>query len=472
MATTAIGDGTRAGAVARVRAGLRDGTFWTRLAERVAVASESQNPDSAPALGAYLAGQIGPALDRLGVTWSIHDNPLPGAGPILVGERREADELPTVLTYGHGDVVLGMADRWRDGLEPWRTVREGERVYGRGTADNKGQHSVNLAALEAVLAERGRLGFNIRFLFETGEEIGSRGLREFCTTHRDALTADVLIASDGPRLAPNRATLFLGARGTANYRFTLKFRDGAHHSGNWGGLLANPGIVLTHALATMVDRRGRILVPDLLPPPIPNSVRRALADCVVEGGPDAPAIDPDWGEPSLTPWERVFGWNTFEILAFGVGDAANPVNAIPGEATAVAQIRFVAGSEHAKFLPAMRRHLAEQGYEAIEVEALRDAMMATRTDPDHPWVRRVRDSIEATLGHPPALLPNLGGSLPNDVFSDILGMPTIWIPHSYSACSQHAPNEHALVPILEEGLELMAGLFWDIGDMSRKSVPV
>ena len=91
------------------------------------------------------------------------------------------------------------------------------------------------------------------------------------------------------------------------------------------------------------------------------------------------------------------------------------------------------------------------------------AMAATRTDLDDPWVERVVTSLAETLGERPAVLPNLGGSIPNDVFTDLLGMPTIWVPHSYAGCSQHAPNEHLLLPIAREGLGMMAGLYWDIG---------
>ena len=95
------------------------------------------------------------------------------------------------------------------GSTPWRIVVEGERIYGRGTADNKGQHSVNLAALAAVLEERGALGFNCKVLIEMAEEVGSAGLRELCAHHRDGLLkADVLIGSDGPRIAPERADDF------------------------------------------------------------------------------------------------------------------------------------------------------------------------------------------------------------------------------------------------------------------------
>jgi len=85
-------------------------------------------------------------------------------------------------------------------------------------------------------------------------------------------------------------------------------------------------------------------------------------------------------------------------------------------------------------------------------------------DPDNPWVRFALASLEQTEGVPPALLPNLGGSLPGDVFTDGLGLPTIWIPHSYPACGQHAPDEHLLAPLARQALRLMAALFWDLGE--------
>jgi acetylornithine deacetylase/succinyl-diaminopimelate desuccinylase-like protein len=140
-------------------------------------------------------------------------------------------------------------------------AQDGDRLYGRGTADNKGQHSINIAALGQVLAVRGgKLGFNVKWLIETGEETGSPGLAAFCAAHRAELAADVLIASDGPRLARRPATVFLGSRGVANFDLSLHLRGGAHHSGNWGGLLRNPGTVLANAIACLVDGRGGILV--------------------------------------------------------------------------------------------------------------------------------------------------------------------------------------------------------------------
>ena len=117
------------------------------------------------------------------------------------------------------------------------------------------------------------------------------------------------------------------------------------------------------------------------------------------------------------------------------------------------------------FVPALRRHLDRHGFPMVQVAPGSDELMhATRLDPDHPWVRWALASIERSTGRAPVLLPNLGGSLPNDCFADVLGMPTIWVPHSYASCSQHAPNEHVLAPLLREGLQIMTGMFWDMGE--------
>ncbi|HET7525988.1 MAG TPA: M20 family metallopeptidase [Burkholderiaceae bacterium] len=457
---------TRADALTAAAQAFDSGDFERTLARRVAHRTESQNRDRAAALRAYLSDEIAPSLAALGVRSEVFDNPLAGAQPLLIGRRIDDPSLPTVLVYGHGDVVRGLEGRWRDGLDPWTLTARDGRWYGRGSADNKGQHSINIAALEAVQRARGgALGFNLVWLLETGEETGSPGLAEFCRAHRDELAADALIASDGPRLRAAQPTVYLGTRGVANFDLTLKLRDGGHHSGNWGGLLRNPGTVLSHAIASLVDARGRITIDALRPPPIPSSVKRALADIEVGGSPGDPAIDADWGEPGLTPAERVFGWNTVEVLAIGVGNAAQPVNAIPHEARATLQLRFVVGTDATSLRHHVQAHLHERGFAGIDVSEP-VVMAATRLDPDNDWVRLALRSIEQTTGQRPALLPNLGGSLPNDVFADILGLPTVWVPHSYPACSQHAPNEHVLPPVIREGLLMMTGVFWDVGEQA------
>ena len=456
--------GQRSAAIAAAAAWFDRGSLLDELAPRVAFRTESQNPERADALASYLRDEIGPGLARAGFTWSIWPNPAAGAPPLLFAERAEDRISPTVLIYGHGDVVAGYDAQWADGRSPWELRVEDGRWYGRGTADNKGQHTINLAAISRVIETRGRLGFNAKLLLEMGEEIGSPGLRETCQQRRDALAADVLIASDGPRLKAGLPTIFLGSRGVFNFDLSVALRDGAHHSGNCGGLLANPGTILANAIASLVDARGRILVDRLRPPPLPESVKSALRG-VEPGEPGGPPIDRDWGEPTLTPAERVFGWNALEVLAFRTGNPERPVNAIPPRAIAHLQVRFVAGCDWREFIPALRGHLDERGMTMVEVrQATMAPMAATRLDPDDPWVRWASASITATVGAPPVILPNLGGALPNDCFSAVLGLPTIWVPHSYPACSQHAPDEHMLAAVAREGLQIMTGLFWDLGE--------
>ena len=460
---------TRATALQAAHAHFDSGAFLHDLARRVAIRTESQDPASGPALHAYLADEMSPTLGALGFTCQIHPNPEPACGPLLIATRHEADTLPTVLVYGHGDVIRGQDKSWTRGAGPWVLKQDGERIYGRGTADNKGQHSINIAALAQVLAVRsregGRLGFNVKFLIETGEETGSPGLAAFCSAHKAELAADVLIASDGPRLRRDRPTVFLGSRGVANFDLSLTLREGAHHSGNWGGLLRNPGTVLANAIACLVDGRGVIQVEALRPPPIPANVRAALADLQFGGDPGDPAVDADWGEPGLSPGERVIAWNTLEVLAMITGNPQFPVNAIPPSAKAAMHMRYVVGTDVSGLREAVQAHLAAHGFGDIEVGET-TVMAATRLDPDNPWVRFAMASIERSTGLAPALLPNLGGSLPNDVFADILGLPTVWVPHSYPACSQHAPDEHLLAPVAREALALMTGLFWDLGEQA------
>jgi acetylornithine deacetylase/succinyl-diaminopimelate desuccinylase-like protein len=455
---------SREEAVAKAAAHFDSGTFKSDLARRVAIPTESQNPERASELERYIKAEMTPAFEALGFRCQIL-NQSKARGPFLLAERLESAAQPTVLGYGHGDVIRGLEGAWTQGLGPWQLVEREGRYYGRGTADNKGQHSINLAALASVLAVRGRLGFNAKWLIEMGEEVGSPGLRELCAENRALFAADVLIGSDGPRISADRPTIYLGSRGGYPIDFWIDAREGGHHSGNWGGLLSNPAVQLVHALSTVVGPTGQVRIAEWVPDRIPDSVRRALADCEIRSGPNDPAIDPGWGEPGLTSAEKVFAWCTFEILAMTAGNPDSPVNAVPPRAWARGQVRFVAGVNPDGFLPALRRHLDRHGFPMVEIAKGRDEVFhATRLDPENPWAQWVAASLARTAGQRPAILPNTGGSLPNDIFSEILGLPTIWVPHSYLGCSQHAPNEHLLPTVAREALQLMAGLYWDLGE--------
>jgi acetylornithine deacetylase/succinyl-diaminopimelate desuccinylase-like protein len=272
---------TRANALARAEDYFDTGGFRVDLARRVAIPTESQNPDRAPVLVEYIETELKPAFEKLGF---VCNTMFEAGWPFLFAERIEDATLPTVFGYGHGDVVRGLDDQWDEGLSPWQMQERGDHWYGRGVADNKGQHSVNIAALKAVLETRGTLGFNAKYLIEMGEERLSPGLRELTVRHRDLFRADVMIASDGPRLSLARPTVFLGSRGAIGFDMLIDARKGGHHSGNWGGLLSDPAIQLAHAIASITSASGRIRIAEWLPKSIPDNVRRVLADCEIRAG--------------------------------------------------------------------------------------------------------------------------------------------------------------------------------------------
>src|SRR5262249_38785241 len=156
-------------------------------------------------------------------------------------------------------------------------------------------------------------------------------------------------------------------------------------SGNWGGVLANPATILANAIATLVDGRGRLLLGALKPPRLTNQIRSFLADVKVEPGEGEPELAEDWGEEGLSAAERLYAWNTLEVLAMSSGNTEKPANAIPGRASAVLQLRFVVGTRIDGMIEAIRAHLAEKGFPMVEVRAAQ-GFAASRTDFDSPWI--------------------------------------------------------------------------------------
>ena len=458
---------SRQGAISRAESYIDDGRFEADLARRVAIRTESQAlPESRAELERYVLGELIPSFEAMGFKCQTFANPAVGQGPVLLASRIEDAKLPTILGYGHGDVIRGQDQQWTKGKGPWTLARDGTRLYGRGTADNKCQHTINMGAMAAVMAERGgKLGFNAKYVIEMAEETGSAGLDEIILANKPAFAATLLLASDGPRVTATRPTLVLGNRGAITFDLICRLRDGGHHSGNWGGLLADPVVILSHAIASFVGPRGGLKLKAWLPPPISPSIRSALKDVTIDGGDGAPAADPTWGEIGLSGPEKVYAWNSFAVLAMVAGNPDAPVNAIAPFARARCQLRYVVGTKVDDVLPALRRHLDMSNFKSVEIVTAPDTgrFEATRTEPNHPWAVWAAKSITETCGKAPAIIPSSGGGVPNHVFQSGLGMPTIWVPHSYPGCSQHAPDEHILVPVARSALQVMAGLYWDLG---------
>src|SRR6201999_913315 len=132
-------------------------------------------------------------------------------------------------------------------------------------------------------------------------------------------------------------------------------------------------------------------------PRISNQIRSMLADVDITPLPDEPQISPDWGEEGLSAAERLYAWNTLEVLAMSAGNIKSPANAIPGAAQAVLQLRYVVGTEIEKVVSAIQRHFARSGFSMVQVSA-RQRFAASRTDLDSPWIDWAVNSIKKTTG--------------------------------------------------------------------------
>ena len=440
-----------------------DGKFFDKLSSLVNIVTDSKNAVSVDDLTNYYTDGLSDILTELGLQTEIIDNPIKGGPPFLIGKRIESSELKTILLYGHGDTVPLQEGQWFEEIIPNELKVIGDKIYGRGVADNKGQHLINLLALLSVLKIRKKLGFNLKIIFEMGEEIGSPGLFDLCEKYKDYFKSDVLIASDGPRVAVDVPTVFLGSRGAINFELQAKYREGAHHSGNWGGVLRDPGVRLSHALSIITDKNGKILIENWKPTSLSVEVRDRLHSLPTTIS-ETVEIDENWGEPGLSSNEKLFGWNSFAILALRSGNIDMPVNAIQPSAKALCQLRFVVGTDTNKVISSLRDHLDQNGFNDIKIITENAINFeASRTNLNNVWLEKVEHILEKFHRGKIHVIPNLAGSLPNNCFTDILGIPTIWIPHSYKECSQHAPNEHVPIELLQNSLLLMTDLYWNLG---------
>ena len=440
-----------------------EGKFFDELRSLVNIVTDSKNAVSVDDLTNYYTDGLSDILTELGLQTEIIDNRIKGGPPFLIGKRIESSELKTILLYGHGDTVPLQEGQWFKEIIPNELKVIGDKIYGRGVADNKAQHLINLLALLSVLKIRKKLGFNLKIIFEMGEEIGSPGLFDLCEKYKDYFKSDVLIASDGPRVAVDVPTVFLGSRGAINFELEAKYREGAHHSGNWGGVLRDPGVRLSHALSIITDKYGKILIENWKPTSLSVEVRDRLHSLPTTIS-ETVEIDENWGEPGLSSNEKLFGWNSFSVLALRSGNIDLPVNAIQPSAKALCQLRFVVGTDPNEVVTSLRDHLDQNGFNDIKIITENAINFeASRTNLNNIWLKKVEHILEKFHRGKIHVIPNLAGSLPNNCFTDILGIPTIWIPHSYKECSQHAPNEHVPIELLQNSLLLMTDLYWNLG---------
>jgi acetylornithine deacetylase/succinyl-diaminopimelate desuccinylase-like protein len=387
--------------------------------------------------------------------------------PVVLGTRRDAPGAPTVLLYGHYDVQPpDPLDAWvSPPFEP--TVRDG-RMYARGVGDNKGQHFAQLLAIEALLACRGRLPCNLIVALEGEEEIGSPHLPQFVAAQRDTLACDLVVTADGPVHESGRACVLFGVRGVLSFELRARGANRDLHSGNFGGIAPNPLWTLVHLLATMKNTQGDITIDGLydhIRPPT-DLERRALEALPT----DVPAAMHDLGLTRLdVPVERGYNerlalWPTLTIngLHGGYGGPGSKT-VLPHQAVAKCDIRLVADQRvddvFAKVQAHVRRHAPE-----VEV-VFQGGMDPSKTPLDSPFAAPVIAALRDATGEEPLLVPALGGSLPDYVWTRTLGVPAFVTPYANHDEANHAPNENLEVARFFAGIRTGAALLQRLGAM-------
>ena len=396
--------------------------------------------------------------------------PTPG-WPMVFGRRLDAPGKPTVLLYGHYDVQPpDPLDAWLSPpFEP--TIRDG-RIYARGVGDNKGQHFAQLLAIEALLATQAKLPCNVLVLLEGEEEIGSPHIADFIRQHRDLLACDLVVTADGPVHESGRASLMFGVRGVLSFALRARGANTDLHSGNWGGVAPNPIWTLVQLLATMKNPQGEITIDDfyadVLPPtPLEREALAALpldqARILAELGLrtlDAPVDRPFF--------ERMMFYPTFTINGFhgGYGGPGSKT-VLPHEALVKCDIRLVEAMTLASTWAKVQAHVA---HHAPEVEVIyQGGMEPSKTPLASPYTEPIRQALRAGQGEEPLLIPSAGGSLPDYVFTKILGVPAFGTPYANPDERNHAPNENLEVVRFIKGIKTGAALLVGLGALGQDS---
>jgi acetylornithine deacetylase/succinyl-diaminopimelate desuccinylase-like protein len=407
----------------------------------------------------------------LGVAADVVDTP---TQPVVVGQAGDPGPF-TLLCYGHYDVQPP------EPLEAWvsppfePTVRDG-RLYGRGTGDNKGQLITHVLAARAWLAAAGGLPLQVKFVFEGEEESGSPGLAAFVRAHRERLAADLVYISDGGLHPSGAPVLSLGNRGIVGLTLVAEGADRDNHSGNKGGVAPNPIWMLVHVLASMVDPAGRVTVDgfydDVRPiGPVEEQLLAAMdfdskAFAATMGLPDLPMDGP-------TYWRRIMLEPYFNISGFAsgyVGPGAKTI--IPARAECRVDIRLVVDQRTADIFEKVKAHVARVDPRVQVLPRGFGAMEPTRTPPDHPAVGVVARAVAAWRGVSPRIVLSSGGSLPNAVWPDVLGVPHLTVPYANADENNHGPNENLSLERFFDGIHVSAQVFAALAEAgARGEVP-
>ena len=425
-----------------------------RYAHFLAIPSVSAIPEYAPdcrKAAEWLAGE----LRRIGAQRvEVSET---GGHPIVVGERIEDPNLPTIVIYGHYDVQPG------DPLDLWKTspfepiVRDG-RMLGRGSADDKGQILIHLAALEALLSTRGKLPVNVKYLFEGEEESSSVNLERWMAANPERCSGDAVIISDSGFFDGNRPALTVGLRGITYMQVDVRNSDVDLHSGSYGGAVINPANALASMIASLHDENRHVTVPgfyddvvELTPDDRAAFAALPFNEASYLAGIDAKATQ---GEAGFSTVERRGARPTLDVNGIWggfTGDGSKTI--IPAHAHAKISCRLVTAQDPAKIalqVEAALKAAAPRGLQ-VEVQNLGNGYPFL-TPLGDPYLSAAANALKETFGADPFYIRE-GGSIPiAALFQRELSLPVVLLGFTPPDDNAHAPNESMDLGNFEGGI--------------------
>jgi acetylornithine deacetylase/succinyl-diaminopimelate desuccinylase-like protein len=395
-----------------------------------------------------------------------------GGHPIVYADWLHAPNAPTVLVYCHYDVQpVDPLDLWTS--PPFEPVVDGNRILGRGVADDKGQLHLHLRATEALLATRGGLPVNLKFVFEGEEESSSVHLEPWLTANRDRLAADFALISDTGFFEGNLPAITVGLRGLMYAQIDVTGTAVDLHSGGYGGAVQNPANALATIIAGLKGSDGRIRIPgfyddvvELTPADRERFASLPFDEAEYQSRLGLPAL---FGEEGYTTLERRGARPTLDVNGIWGGfQGEGSKTIIPAHAHAKVSCRLVPNQDPDRIFAAFRDYVLEIAPEGVrtEVRSLGGGQPSV-TPVDHPATQAAARALEATFGREPLYLRE-GGSIPICAsFESVLGLPVVLLGFDPPDQQAHAPNEWMDLRNYETGIRTVARMWDEVAALGR-----
>ena len=389
--------------------------------------------------------------------------------PVVYGEKMVNPNAPTVLVYGHYDVMpVDPEELWN--TKPFEPVIKDGKIWARGADDDKGQSFMHAKAFE-YLVKTNQLTCNVKFMLEGEEEIGSTSLYGFCEKNKEMLKSDIILVSDTSMIATDTPSITVGLRGLTYLEVEVKGPNADLHSGIFGGAVANPINILCQMIASLTDEKNRITIPgfydDVLVVSEEERALMAQAPFNLEDYKKALDIEEVHGEDGYTTIERTGIRPTLDVCGIWggyTGEGSKTV--LPSEAHAKVSMRLVPNQNSQKIAEMFQKHFESMAPKCVKVKVTPCHGGEAYVSPiDMPAYKAAEKAYETTFGKRP-IPTRSGGSIPIIAgFEKILGVKSILMGFGLGSDAIHSPNENYKVEHFLKGIETIPYFYKFYGEM-------